>query len=117
MVTCKADKRSGLKGYLLLIKGHCLDFSRGSPMLSQRGLRELLKTIVGEELLGGHPLLECSEKCHFHSAVSSAIFLFRISIPFQWFADSPTSSAPDHLLPIVFFQHPALPQILTRRTD
>jgi hypothetical protein len=50
---------------------------------SPRRLRDRLKTIVGRKLQRGDPRLECSEKCHFHSAVSSAIFLFWISIPIQ----------------------------------
>jgi hypothetical protein len=65
------------------IEGVLVGFQPGPPRLSQRRLRDLLKTIVVRKLQRGHPLLECSEKCHFHSAVSSAIFLLWISILHQ----------------------------------
>jgi hypothetical protein len=41
--------------------------------------------------------------------VSSVIFLLYISIPFQRLADASESGPPDHLMPIVFVQHLALP--------
>jgi hypothetical protein len=74
MVARKADKRWGLKGYLSLIKGHCLDFNRGQPMLSQRGLRELARLLLERS---------CWVVTHCWNVARNAIFTARCQALFS----------------------------------